>query len=81
MATVEVLLSKSSEACHWMVQYLVGPEGREITKSVFVRQLLKTHSYSFYYTLIILIIFIYLSLCYLGCYLYRITTCRSAASF
>nr|XP_043899129.1 ubiquitin carboxyl-terminal hydrolase 24 isoform X9 [Solea senegalensis] len=32
MATVEVLLSKSSEACQWMVQYLVGPEGREITK-------------------------------------------------
>ncbi|XP_071010440.1 ubiquitin carboxyl-terminal hydrolase 24-like isoform X2 [Oncorhynchus clarkii lewisi] len=32
MATVEVLLSKSSEACHWMAQYLVGPEGREITK-------------------------------------------------
>lgn len=34
MTTVEVLLSKSSEACHWMAQYLVGPEGREITKSV-----------------------------------------------
>lgn len=34
MATVEVLLSKSSEACQWMVQYLVGPEGREITRSV-----------------------------------------------
>lgn len=33
MATVEVLLSKSSEACQWMVQYLVGPEGREITRS------------------------------------------------
>ncbi|KAM6962810.1 ubiquitin carboxyl-terminal hydrolase 24 isoform 2-T2 [Aplochiton taeniatus] len=32
MAAVEVLLSKSSEACKWMVQYLVGPEGREITK-------------------------------------------------
>eukprot|EP00064_Thunnus_orientalis_P006179 superscaffoldBa00000632_g6195 len=32
MATVEVLLSKSSEACQWMVQYLVGPEGREITR-------------------------------------------------
>ncbi|XP_028977659.1 ubiquitin carboxyl-terminal hydrolase 24 isoform X2 [Esox lucius] len=32
MATVEVLLSKSSEACHWMTQYLVEPEGREITK-------------------------------------------------
>ncbi|XP_026201108.1 ubiquitin carboxyl-terminal hydrolase 24 isoform X6 [Anabas testudineus] len=32
MATVEVLLSKSSEACNWMVQYLVGPEGREITR-------------------------------------------------
>ncbi|XP_035763466.1 ubiquitin carboxyl-terminal hydrolase 24 [Neolamprologus brichardi] len=32
MATVEVLLSKSSEACQWMVQYLVGPEGREIVK-------------------------------------------------
>ncbi|CDQ73523.1 unnamed protein product [Oncorhynchus mykiss] len=32
MTTVEVLLSKSSEACHWMAQYLVGPEGREITK-------------------------------------------------
>ncbi|KAM8875129.1 LOW QUALITY PROTEIN: ubiquitin carboxyl-terminal hydrolase 24 [Spinachia spinachia] len=32
MATVEVLLSKSREACQWMVQYLVGPEGREITR-------------------------------------------------
>ncbi|XP_062280626.1 ubiquitin carboxyl-terminal hydrolase 24 isoform X3 [Scomber scombrus] len=32
MATVEVLLSKSSEACQWMVQYLVGQEGREITR-------------------------------------------------
>uniref|UniRef100_A0A8D0DBN8 Ubiquitin carboxyl-terminal hydrolase 24 n=1 Tax=Sander lucioperca TaxID=283035 RepID=A0A8D0DBN8_SANLU len=32
MATVDVLLSKSSEACQWMVQYLVGPEGREITR-------------------------------------------------
>lgn len=32
MATVEVLLSKSSEACQWMVQYLVSPEGREITR-------------------------------------------------
>ncbi|KAM4629624.1 ubiquitin carboxyl-terminal hydrolase 24 isoform 3-T3 [Polymixia lowei] len=32
MTTVEVLLSKSSEACKWMVQYLVGPEGREITR-------------------------------------------------
>ncbi|CAG10925.1 unnamed protein product, partial [Tetraodon nigroviridis] len=32
MATVEVLLSKSCEACQWMVQYLVSPEGREITR-------------------------------------------------
>ncbi|XP_048108000.1 ubiquitin carboxyl-terminal hydrolase 24 [Alosa alosa] len=32
IATVEVLLSKSSEACQWMAQYLVGPEGREIIK-------------------------------------------------
>ncbi|TKS74904.1 Ubiquitin carboxyl-terminal hydrolase 24 [Collichthys lucidus] len=32
MATVEVLLSKSCEACQWIVQYLVGPEGREITR-------------------------------------------------
>ncbi|KAK7150579.1 hypothetical protein R3I93_011730 [Phoxinus phoxinus] len=32
IATVEVLLSKSSEACKWMVQYLVSPEGREIIK-------------------------------------------------
>ncbi|XP_034036320.1 ubiquitin carboxyl-terminal hydrolase 24 isoform X2 [Thalassophryne amazonica] len=32
MATVEVLLTKSSEACQWMVQYLVCPEGREITR-------------------------------------------------
>lgn len=32
MATVEVLLSKSREACQWMVQYLVGQEGREITR-------------------------------------------------
>lgn len=34
MATVEVLLSKSSDACQWMVQYLVSPEGREITRFV-----------------------------------------------
>lgn len=40
MATVEVLLSKSCEACQWMVQYLVGPEGREITRSGLVSQLL-----------------------------------------
>ncbi|KAG7487731.1 hypothetical protein MATL_G00026610 [Megalops atlanticus] len=32
ITTVEVLLSKSSEACQWMVQYLVSPEGREIIK-------------------------------------------------
>uniref|UniRef100_A0A3Q2ZND3 Ubiquitin carboxyl-terminal hydrolase 24 n=1 Tax=Kryptolebias marmoratus TaxID=37003 RepID=A0A3Q2ZND3_KRYMA len=32
MAAVEVLLSKSSEACQWMVHYLVGPEGREIIR-------------------------------------------------
>ncbi|XP_051510524.1 ubiquitin carboxyl-terminal hydrolase 24 isoform X1 [Myxocyprinus asiaticus] len=32
IATVEVLLSKSSEACQWMVQYLVAPEGREIIR-------------------------------------------------
>ncbi|XP_074523460.1 ubiquitin carboxyl-terminal hydrolase 24 isoform X2 [Halichoeres trimaculatus] len=32
MAAVEVLLTKSSEACQWMVRYLVGPEGREITR-------------------------------------------------
>ncbi|XP_033937506.1 ubiquitin carboxyl-terminal hydrolase 24 isoform X6 [Pseudochaenichthys georgianus] len=32
MATVEVLLTKSSEACQWMAQYLVGPEGRETTR-------------------------------------------------
>nr|XP_023674608.1 ubiquitin carboxyl-terminal hydrolase 24 isoform X1 [Paramormyrops kingsleyae] len=32
IATVEVLLSKSSESCQWMVQYLVSPEGREISK-------------------------------------------------
>ncbi|XP_023809751.1 ubiquitin carboxyl-terminal hydrolase 24 isoform X1 [Oryzias latipes] len=32
MAAVEVLLTKSSEACQWMVQYLVGPEGREIIR-------------------------------------------------
>lgn len=36
MAAVEVLLSKSSEACQWMVQYLVGPEGREIIRSEFI---------------------------------------------
>ncbi|KAI1892010.1 hypothetical protein AGOR_G00149590 [Albula goreensis] len=29
---LEVLLSKSSEACQWMVQYLVSAEGREIIK-------------------------------------------------
>lgn len=39
MATVEVLLTKSSEACQWMVQYLVGPEGREIIRSVLDVQL------------------------------------------
>lgn len=38
MATVEVLLSKSSDACQWMVQYLVSPEGREITRFEFHRQ-------------------------------------------
>ncbi|XP_056271460.1 ubiquitin carboxyl-terminal hydrolase 24 isoform X7 [Pseudoliparis swirei] len=32
MATVEVLLSKSCEACQWLVQYLSGPEGREMTR-------------------------------------------------
>ncbi|CAL8307093.1 unnamed protein product [Lota lota] len=32
MTTVEVLLSKSSVACAWMLQYLVGPEGREISR-------------------------------------------------
>ncbi len=32
IAIMEVLLSKSSEACQWMVQYLVAPEGREIIK-------------------------------------------------
>uniref|UniRef100_A0A8C2XPQ8 Ubiquitin carboxyl-terminal hydrolase 24 n=1 Tax=Cyclopterus lumpus TaxID=8103 RepID=A0A8C2XPQ8_CYCLU len=32
MATVEVLLSKSCEACQWLVQYLIGPEGREMTR-------------------------------------------------
>ncbi|XP_023195305.1 ubiquitin carboxyl-terminal hydrolase 24 isoform X2 [Xiphophorus maculatus] len=32
MAAVEVLLSKSSEACQWMVQFLVGSEGREIIR-------------------------------------------------
>lgn len=32
IATVEMLLSKSSEACRWMVQYLVAAEGREIIK-------------------------------------------------
>lgn len=39
MATVEVLLTKSCEACQWMVQYLVGPEGREMTRSVLFGQL------------------------------------------
>ncbi|TSK58130.1 Ubiquitin carboxyl-terminal hydrolase 24 [Bagarius yarrelli] len=33
IATVEMLLSKSNEACRWMVQYLVGTEGREIIKN------------------------------------------------
>ncbi|KAG7316677.1 hypothetical protein KOW79_020218 [Hemibagrus wyckioides] len=33
IATVEMLLSKSSEACRWMVQYLVAAEGREIIKN------------------------------------------------
>ncbi|XP_029106559.1 ubiquitin carboxyl-terminal hydrolase 24 isoform X1 [Scleropages formosus] len=32
IATVEMLLSKSSEACQWMVRYLVAPEGRETSK-------------------------------------------------
>ncbi|XP_015211244.2 ubiquitin carboxyl-terminal hydrolase 24 isoform X3 [Lepisosteus oculatus] len=32
IATIEVLLSKSNEACKWMIEYLVGSEGRELVK-------------------------------------------------
>ncbi|TRY60346.1 hypothetical protein DNTS_013678, partial [Danionella cerebrum] len=42
IATVEVLLSKSSEACQWMVQYLVAPEGREIINVREVRVVVAT---------------------------------------
>ncbi|XP_066548268.1 ubiquitin carboxyl-terminal hydrolase 24 isoform X3 [Amia ocellicauda] len=30
ITTIEVLLSKSNEACQWMMEYLVGSEGREL---------------------------------------------------
>ncbi|XP_041125649.1 ubiquitin carboxyl-terminal hydrolase 24 isoform X3 [Polyodon spathula] len=32
IATIEVLLSKSSEGCRWLIEYLVGSEGRELIK-------------------------------------------------
>ncbi|MBN3302267.1 UBP24 hydrolase, partial [Amia calva] len=32
ITTIEVLLSKSNEACQWMMEYLVGSEGRELIK-------------------------------------------------
>ncbi|XP_075688794.1 ubiquitin carboxyl-terminal hydrolase 24 isoform X3 [Rhinoderma darwinii] len=32
IATIEALLSKSCEACQWLVEYFVGSEGRELVK-------------------------------------------------
>ncbi|XP_043941443.1 ubiquitin carboxyl-terminal hydrolase 24 [Protopterus annectens] len=32
ITTIEMLLSKSSEACQWLVKYLIGPEGKELLK-------------------------------------------------
>ncbi|KAM9326707.1 ubiquitin carboxyl-terminal hydrolase 24 [Gastrophryne carolinensis] len=32
IATIDALVSKSCEACQWLVEYLVGPEGRELVK-------------------------------------------------
>ncbi|XP_058887483.1 ubiquitin carboxyl-terminal hydrolase 24 isoform X3 [Acipenser ruthenus] len=32
IATIEALLSKSSEGCRWLIEYLVGSEGRELIK-------------------------------------------------
>uniref|UniRef100_A0A8D0HGX1 Ubiquitin carboxyl-terminal hydrolase 24 n=1 Tax=Sphenodon punctatus TaxID=8508 RepID=A0A8D0HGX1_SPHPU len=33
IATIDMLLSKSVDACQWLVEYLVGPEGRELVKT------------------------------------------------
>uniref|UniRef100_A0A8B9P8A3 ubiquitinyl hydrolase 1 n=1 Tax=Apteryx owenii TaxID=8824 RepID=A0A8B9P8A3_APTOW len=33
IATIDALLSKSIDACQWLVEYLVGPEGRELVKT------------------------------------------------
>ncbi|XP_053549190.1 ubiquitin carboxyl-terminal hydrolase 24 [Bombina bombina] len=32
IATIEALVSKSYEACQWLVEYFVGPEGRELVR-------------------------------------------------
>ncbi|XP_068095523.1 ubiquitin carboxyl-terminal hydrolase 24 isoform X3 [Hyperolius riggenbachi] len=32
IATIDALVSKSCEACQWLVEYFVGPEGRELVK-------------------------------------------------
>lgn len=32
IATIDALLSKSIDACQWLVEYFVGPEGRELVK-------------------------------------------------
>uniref|UniRef100_A0A8U8BN81 Ubiquitin carboxyl-terminal hydrolase 24 n=1 Tax=Geospiza parvula TaxID=87175 RepID=A0A8U8BN81_GEOPR len=33
IATIDALLSKSIDACQWLVEYFVGPEGRELVKT------------------------------------------------
>uniref|UniRef100_A0A8C3TK63 Ubiquitin carboxyl-terminal hydrolase 24 n=1 Tax=Chelydra serpentina TaxID=8475 RepID=A0A8C3TK63_CHESE len=33
IATIDALLSKSFDACQWLVEYLVGSEGRELVKT------------------------------------------------
>ncbi|XP_064415907.1 ubiquitin carboxyl-terminal hydrolase 24 isoform X2 [Latimeria chalumnae] len=32
IATIDVLISKSCEACQWLIEYLIGSEGRELIK-------------------------------------------------
>lgn len=32
IATLDALVSKSFEACQWLVEYFVGAEGRELIK-------------------------------------------------
>ncbi|KAK2540502.1 Usp24 [Columba guinea] len=33
IATIDALLSKSIDACQWLVEYFIGPEGRELVKT------------------------------------------------